>query len=96
MVTQRRVPGKILDLSLTGCLVRPDENGLLQEGNVVEISFSIYGYSVRATAAIRHIRSDQCMGIEFRKRSDDWQLTKLMEKLAAEWTRNQRPGADRL
>lgn len=92
-ITQRRVPGEILDLSVSGCLVRPDEHGVLHEDEVIEVSFTLHGYSVRAMGRIRHIRADKSMGIEFRGRNDDSsrQIARLMEKLAEEWMRSQNP-----
>lgn len=93
MITQRRVPGEIIDLSVSGCLVRPEETGVLRAGDVVELSFSLRGYSIRTMGNIRNIRPDNCMGIEFRERSDgpNWQLARLLQELAQESAQNEPP-----
>jgi hypothetical protein len=90
LLTQRWFSGTIVDLSISGCLVRPDEPGRLQSGDVVEVSFSFYGYSIRVTGAIRHIRPDQSMGIEFRARNENTnqQIIQVMQRLAQEWSEN--------
>jgi hypothetical protein len=92
LITQKRVPGEILDLSVSGCLVRPNDVGILREGDVIEVSFSLHGYSIRVNGCIRNIRPDQSMGIEFRGRNDTStrMLTRLLQELAEEWMRNQR------
>jgi hypothetical protein len=81
----------MIDLSISGCLVRLDEPSLLHEGDVIEVSFSLHGYSIRMPASIRNIRPDQSMGIQFRERADNsnWQLAHLMQELAQESVRNQ-------
>jgi hypothetical protein len=93
LIAQRWIPGTILDLSISGCLVRPDEPGALRAGDVVEVSFSLHGFSVRVTGAIRNVRPDNSMGVEFRGRNDQasQQINRLMQKLADEWTRAQHP-----
>jgi hypothetical protein len=92
VITRKWVSGKMVDLSISGCLVRPDEAGLLREGDLVELSFSLHGYSIRTSASIRYVRSDQCMGIMFRGRNDsNWQIAKLMQKLAQDSVLNQHP-----
>ncbi len=93
LITQRWIPGTLVDLSISGCLVRPDNPGTLRAGDVIEVSFSLYGYSVRVSGAIRNIRPDQSMGIEFRSRNDQTsqQIVRLMQKLAEESTRNHHP-----
>jgi len=65
-ITQKRMPGTILDLSVAGCLIRPDGPGFLRTGDVMEISFTLHGVSVRVTGCIRNLRPDNSMGIEFR------------------------------
>jgi hypothetical protein len=95
LITKKWVPGRILDLSISGCLVVPDEPGLLRAGDVVEVSFSIQGFSVRAPATIRHVRGDSSMGIQFRSRGNDEsnrQISRLMQKLAEESMRDRLPG----
>jgi len=91
LLTQRWYSGTIVDLSISGCLVRPDEPGCLQSGDVVEVSFSLFGYSIRVTAAIRHVRPDQSMGIQFRARNENTnqQIIQVMQRLAQEWSESQ-------
>lgn len=93
LITQKRVSGKIRDLSISGCLVYPDDPGVLHSGDVVEVSFSLHGFSIRVSGSIRHIRPDNSFGIEFRGRGDSAtpQIIRLMQKLAEEWMRNQHP-----
>jgi PilZ domain len=93
LITQRRVPGEILDLSISGCLVRPDEPGVLREGDVIEISFTLHGHSIRVMARVQNIRPDHSMGIEFRGRNDEAsrRITRLMQKLAEESMRGRQP-----
>jgi hypothetical protein len=83
----------MIDLSISGCLVRLDEPGLLRQGDVIEVSFSLHGFSVRMPASIRNIRPDQTMGIQFRDRGDssNWQLARLMQELAQQSVSNQHP-----
>lgn len=93
LISQRRVPGQMIDLSISGCLVRLDEPDLLREGDVIEVSFSLHGFSIRMPASIRNIRPDQTMGIQFRDRGDssNWQLARLMQELAQQSVSNQHP-----
>lgn len=90
VLNQRRIPGIIVDLSVSGCLVRPDEPGL-QAGDILEVSFSLHGFSIRVGATVRNVRPDNSIGIEFRGRNDNssWQISKLIERLAEEWMRSQ-------
>jgi hypothetical protein len=82
--------GKILDLSMSGCLVVPDEPDALQAGDLVEVSFSIHGFSIRASGCIRNARADHSMGVEFNEGRDSSnpQVAQLMQKLAEEWISN--------
>jgi PilZ domain len=82
--------GKILDLSMSGCLVVPDDHNALQEGDLVEVSFSIHGFSIRVGGCIRNKRPDHSMGIEFNEGRDSSnpQVAQLMQKLAEEWMQN--------
>lgn len=91
VLNQKRISGVIVDLSVSGGLVRPDEPGL-QGGDLVEVSFSLHGFSIRVQATVRNVRPDNSIGIEFRGRNDSssWQISKLIERLAEEWMRSQK------
>lgn len=84
LLSQRRVAGQMLDLSASGCLVRADEGGILETDDVIELSFSIHGYSIRVFGCIRNVRSYNSLGIEFRDRNEDTvrQIGRLVQKLA--------------
>jgi hypothetical protein len=90
VIASRWISGKLLDLSLSGCLARPDEAGLLRQGDLVEVSFSLFGYSIRISGSVRYVRNDHCMGIMFRARNDssNWQLGKILQKLAEDSVAN--------
>jgi hypothetical protein len=90
VILRKRLSGKILDLSMSGCLVVPDDPDALQAGDLVEVSFSIHGFSIRVSGCIRHARADHSMGVEFSEGRDssDPQIARLMQKLAEEWMRN--------
>jgi hypothetical protein len=91
LITQRWLAGTLLDLSISGCLIRPDDPGALRAGDVIEVGFSLFGHSVRVTGLVRHVRADQSMGIEFRIRNEHahHQMVRLMQRLADEWMRSQ-------
>ena len=86
LITQRRMPGMILDLSISGCLIRPDQPGFLRAGDVMEVSFALHGVSIRATGCIRNIRPDHAMGIEFRRLTESTtaQIVRLLNILIEE------------
>lgn len=89
LLTRRRVSAKMVNLSLSGCLVRPDERGVLREDEVTNVSFYMSGRGVRLMGRVRNIREDgAAMGIEFRGRDDGWKSTiaKLVTELAEHQT----------
>jgi PilZ domain len=82
-----RVSGKILDLSLTGCLICPDQPDLLRQDEIVEVSFCIHGLAIRAKGWVRDIRpARESIGIEFAGLTDPARrdLLHLMQKLGEE------------
>lgn len=87
-----RVTGTVLDLSLSGCLIRPDTSATLREGELVEVSLYIDQTPIRAKGCIRSMRPDGTIGIEFVMLSDSgkWHLHELMQQLAQQWMRGSR------
>lgn len=94
LITQTRVPGRMIDLSVSGCLVRPAEADRFRSNDFVELSFTAHQLSIRVTGYVRHLRQDLSMGIEFLARNDDCKrrILRLVSVLAEEWIRNQRAG----
>jgi len=92
-ITQKRMPGTILDLSVSGCLILPDQPGFLRAGDVMEVSFTLHGVSIRVMGCIRNIRHDHCMGIEFRglEGAAKAQVVRLLNILIEESAYNQQP-----
>jgi PilZ domain len=88
-----RVSGTMLDLSISGCLVSPDQPDLFRQDEVVEVSFCIREVAIRAKGWVRDIRpARESMGIEFAGLTDSARrdLLHLMQRLGEESLRSVR------
>jgi hypothetical protein len=93
LLSQRQVTGRMLNLSVSGCLAISDEAGIFGSNDLVELSFSVHGYSIRVLASIRDLRSYNSMGLEFVDRNPEtlWQIGELVRKLAEDWAKQDAP-----
>jgi c-di-GMP-binding flagellar brake protein YcgR len=78
--------GRILDLSLEGCLLVLEEPAGLQEGAVVELSFSARQLPFRVVAQVKVKRNTITIGFQFLKisRRGTCQLGELIQELSDE------------
>jgi c-di-GMP-binding flagellar brake protein YcgR len=88
------LPGKIMDLSLEGCLVVLQKPMALREDAVVEINFSVKQLPFRVRAQVKVRRSQTTVGFQFLKISlrGRRQLGELIEELG-EKQMQQMPGS---
>lgn len=93
LLSQRRMSGHMLDVSATGCLLRSEEASILQSNDLVELSFTVHGYSIRVLASVRDMRSYNSLGLEFVDRNEETlrQIGELMRKLAEDWAKENDP-----
>jgi c-di-GMP-binding flagellar brake protein YcgR len=88
------LPGRILDLSVEGCLVVLEEPMVLHADTVVELSFSVKQLPFRVRAQVKVKRSETTIGFQFLEisRRARGQLGELIEELG-EKRMQQMPGS---
>lgn len=62
---EAKIPGTLLDLSVSGCCIQLNSPMPYLETPQVEVHLTLKGTSLRVAGIVRQIKSEQCVGIEF-------------------------------
>jgi hypothetical protein len=78
------IKGKIINLCLEGCLIRPAGELGLEPGDEFDLRFKVKGLSFRVRAIVRRAGEDDTLGVEILQLSDRvrTQLRELLDELA--------------
>jgi len=61
----KRLPGKLIDLSLSGCCIATEGPMPPVESPVVEVQVTVDGTTLRVAGVVRNVLKDHRLGIEF-------------------------------
>ncbi|WP_263366892.1 PilZ domain-containing protein [Edaphobacter bradus] len=80
-----QITGKLINLCLEGCLIRPNTELSLAVGDQFDLRFEVNHLTFRAQCVVRWIAQDQRLGVEILMISERGrtQLIDLLEELAA-------------
>ncbi|HEX7159276.1 MAG TPA: PilZ domain-containing protein [Edaphobacter sp.] len=83
-INKWEIKGKIINLCLEGCLIRPTREFGLEEGDEFNLRFQVNGLSFRVRAIVRHVGKNDTIGVEILRLSGrvQAQLRELLEELA--------------
>jgi hypothetical protein len=80
-----QITGKLINLSLEGCLIRPSQKVSFAAGDTFELRFEVRGLCFRVRCAVRWVGPDQRLGVEILMMSERGrrQLVELLDELTA-------------
>ena len=78
------IKGRIINLCLEGCLIRPTRELGLEADDEFDLRFKVKGLSFRVRAIVRRVGEDDTLGVEILHLSDRvrTQLRELLDELA--------------
>lgn len=79
------ITGKVINLCLDGCLIRPRQSPVCSIGDNLDLRFEVNGLSFRAHCIVRWVGPDHMVGVEILLLSERGrrQLRDLIDQLAS-------------
>ena len=79
------ITGKVIDLCLEGCLIRPRQHPVCSIGDTLDLRFEVNGLGFRAHCIVRWVGADHMVGVEILLLSERCrrQLRELIDQLAS-------------
>ena len=65
-----RITGKVINLCLKGCLIRPRQHLVCSIGDTLDLRFEVNGLSFHAHCIVRWVGADHMVGVEMLQLSE--------------------------